>query len=377
MKILANPERRGIAGMLGVVLIILMAMALMNGALEKWFKVTWFSGPSIEGKCVYISERSGKAELYIQPLNEDEAVKITDGANAQNLPVVAPNGRKIIFVGAYGKSNSVFAIRGDGKGLVQMTQASGPKAYPSYSRNGQRIFYLASGKVFKADVDGASPRFMLPTREEQSAAISDGQEMPSYKDYAWEYTGDGLLAACETSLDVDQLVYMPAEDKDVSRIPLSPDPNERVIVTGICAVPGTTAFVVAANIGPNAIIIYADPKNGEIRPYAKLANSEVGRPAVSSSGDSVVVPARNQAKKVVYALMQFPVAGGTPETISNYYLENPSFVDGDTKILATQTDESGTERNVVLLEVGSHQLKQLTTDGKSYSATYCPKSKSK
>jgi len=375
MKIFANPERRGIAGMLGIVLIILAVMAVMNGSLEKWFNITWFSGPSLEGKCVYISERSGKAELYSQPLNENTAVRITDGANAQSIPFIAPNARKIIFVGAYNESNSVFSIRGDGKGLVQMTQASGPKAYPSYSRDGKEIYYLASGKVYRADTDGALPKFILPTREEQSIAISNGQEMPSYKDYAWEYNGDGILAACETSVDVDQLVYMPAEDKEAAKIPLSRDPNERVVVVGIHAIPGTTAFVVAANIGQNAVILNIDPKNEKMTTYARLANSEVGRPTVSDSGDSVVVPARNLAKKVLDTLLLFPVSGGAPEVISDKRLEDPSFIDDDKKILATQTNESETEKNVVVLDVKSHQLSQLTTDGNSYSPAYCPKAK--
>jgi hypothetical protein len=376
MKILANPERRGLAGMLGIVLIILAAMAVMNGALEKWFNITWFSGPSIADKCVYISERSGKAELYYQPLSESSAVKITDGANAQSIPSVAPNGRKIIFVAAFKESASIFSIRADGKGLVQMTQATGPKTHPSYSRDGKSIYYIASGKVYIADIDGASPEFILPTREEQSIAINNGQEMPAYKDYAWEYNGDGILAACETSVDVDQLVYMPAVDKEVARIPLSRDPNERVVVAGICAIPGTTAFVVAANVGSNAMIINVDPKTQKLTTYARLANTEVGRPAVAESGDSVVVPARNQAKKIIDTLLLFPVSGGAPEVVSDQHLEEPLFVDGDTKILATKTNEDATERNVVLLDIKSHQLTQLTTDGSSYSASYCPKIKS-
>ena len=375
MRIFANPERKGIAVIFLGILILGAILSIMYGGLEKYLNVTWFSGPSISGKIVFISEKSGTPDVYMMPKDGGEAVEITNGVKSQGIPIIAPNARKIVFVGEIQGSNSIYGVRGDGKSLVQLTEASGPKSNPEYSTDGKTIAYIASGKVYVADLNGANPKSVLPTREEETLAITHGEGMPTYTQYALEKNGEGILAACETSPDVQVLTYLTKPDGESARIPLSADPNERAIVTSIKAIPGSTSFVVSANVGSVFVLLFLDPKSGESHPIFRIKNMECGNIALTPDGENIIAPLKKNSNKPSYQLVSIPISGGSARIITNQHILNPCIDASGSKILATISDEDEINRDIVEIDMQTGDIKKLTNDGKSYNGVYTPELK--
>lgn len=375
MKIFKNPEHKGIVTITLGVLLLIGILSIMQGGLEKYLNLTWLSGPSLSGKIIFISDKAGSTDIYSMPENGGNAVKITDNAKVQGIPAIAPNSRKIVFLGEVAGSNSLYSIRADGRSLSQITEASGPKSNPIYTNDGKTLGYIASGKIYLADTTGSNPKTILPTHQEESAAISQGEGMPTYTNYAFENNGEGILASCETSPDVQVLTYLTKPDGESARIPLSPDAGERAIVTNIIVLKGTSAFIAGANVGSSFVLLYIDPKGSESRPIVRIQHAEGGRFAVSPDGSSVVVPMRINSAKQSNQLVKIPVSGGSIQVIARQRLENPCFDSSGSKILATLTDEDEINRDLVIVDPDTGNIKKLTEDGKSYNGVFAPASK--
>ena len=153
MKIIRNPELKGILTLILIILVLGFILTASNGKLEQWFNITWFSGPKIMDKIVYVSEANGQPDIYVMDDNGKNKKQFTKNADVEAAPSCLQNGTRIVFIASFGKTAQIYSVNGVGEALTRLTTATGPKGLPSYSPDGKKLSFLASGKVLLAEIN--------------------------------------------------------------------------------------------------------------------------------------------------------------------------------------------------------------------------------
>ena len=79
MRIIRNPELKGILVILLIALVLGVLLAGMSGKLEQW-GLPWFTGARVVDKIIFVSDRSGAKEIYIMNLDGSDQEQLTNGA---------------------------------------------------------------------------------------------------------------------------------------------------------------------------------------------------------------------------------------------------------------------------------------------------------
>lgn len=93
--------------------------------------------PDLHGRILFVSDRSGHPNIWIQNLQNNELFQLTHFPDETGIwfvesPRWSPDGRKISFGGQMGNNRSeIFIINDDGSDLTQLTDIPGHKAYLS------------------------------------------------------------------------------------------------------------------------------------------------------------------------------------------------------------------------------------------------------
>lgn len=121
---------------------------------------------------VFVSERNGQPQLFIQNLLTAEVRRLTYSGDYNTQPAWSPKGDKIAFT-TYEKNGeiNIFVVSTDGLELKQLTEKSGKNESPSWSPDGDMIVFTSdrSGKrkLYVMTAAGSGQRELFEMKGEQ------------------------------------------------------------------------------------------------------------------------------------------------------------------------------------------------------------------
>jgi Tol biopolymer transport system component len=139
-----------------------------------------------DGKVVYYSE-TGTSSLWIRDSDGHRPRQLTASNNYDSQPVVAPDGRTIVFVSDRSGKHDLWRIDEDGGGLKQLTRGDSDRD-PQISPDGKWVVYVSlsarAGRttLWKIRLEGGEP-VEVSQRDAGAPGIStDGRRIafPSY-----------------------------------------------------------------------------------------------------------------------------------------------------------------------------------------------------
>lgn len=379
MKLVRNPEVRGIAGLVLVILILGGAMAVWSGKLEQWFGITIGSGPRMIDSIVFVSDRSGTSEVYMMNVDGTGQQQLTKGARVLSEPCVAPNGSRALFVGMHKSASQVFSITARGGEAVRITSATGPKQQPSFSPDGKRMSFISSGTVYVTDLSGESLDRALPTPEELQVAMTQRGALPAYLAYAWTPDAKGMagvtkdMSEDQLLKENDVLVVVPEFRGEVKRIPFSA--TERAVIKGICWAAEKPVLAMAAAVGKRNVLAVLDLESEEMRPLAMVDDQQFGRPAIAPDASALVCAVKSLNDEIPSGLVRLDLSTGQGELLAEGDFDSPAYSPDGDMLLAAKLDAGRKTRDIVLVDLSSGEMKQLTDDGRSHGAVWSPKSR--
>ncbi len=129
MRLIRNPELKGILGILLIALVLGVMLAGMSGKLEQW-GLPWFTGAKAFDKIIFVSDASGTREIYSMNLDGSGRKQITKGARVLSAPAITPAGNRIAFIGMCGSVSHVMAVGVNGGTPYALTTSTGSKRQP-------------------------------------------------------------------------------------------------------------------------------------------------------------------------------------------------------------------------------------------------------
>lgn len=381
MRILRNPEYRGMLLLFLVIGGVGLALALATGTIEL------FSGPRAFDKIVFVSEKTGEPEIWLMKPDGSGRQAITSGAKVRSAPAISPRANRIIYVGKFGKSEQVFAVGVRGGKPERLTSATGPKLQPAFTPDGNTISFIASGRVYAADKHGEHLSPIFPTPQEIHAAMTDPLrrgEMPVYLSYAWGPDSEAIVGIRQDSDGNHSAVFLPRRGAKPTFIPLGPYLNQliaiesgsqrrpeagvRVQVTGLSWAKSDPIFAItlATESDSHLLVFVVEKDNPAIAGFKSFRGAVVAEPNFAPDGSAIVMSISSPSKKGDEGLLRLDLQSGTAQLLASGYFELPLYSPTGSKILATRWDQSHSSRDLVSLDLATGELKQLTRDGRSY-----------
>lgn len=378
MKIIKNPELRGIIILFLIILIIGGLMAGTSGKLEQWFGVTLFSGPKLQDKIVFVSGRDS-SDIYVMDTDGSHRQSLTKDAGVLSSPVITSAGNRIAFVAIFGKEKQIVSIGARGGELNQLTSATGPKKQPAYTPDGKRLSFIASGKVYASDLNGDSPECVLPTDEEIHAAMSstaESREIPAYYSYAWAPDSKSLAGVTKDDKDNDILVYVPYHDHSNDQSHAGVCPQRRILAAGQVIGYSWSAqkpvIVATVTIKKKDTLLVFDIEHEQGGKILETDQQNLGTPAISPDASAIIVPIKSTNKKASSGLLKIDLRSGQAGIIAKGIFENPVYSQDGSKVLATVISSDGEKRDIAVIDISSGEVTQLTHDGNSFNAIWTP-----
>ncbi|MCE5314132.1 MAG: hypothetical protein ABFD49_08290 [Armatimonadota bacterium] len=379
MKIINNPELRGILILLLIIVVLGGVMAGTSGKLEQWFGITLFSGPRLEDKIVFVSN----GDINVMDTDGSQRSALTKSARVLSAPAVSASGNRVAFVAMRGSETQVLAVGAEGGELDQLTSATGPKKDPRYTPDGKRLSYIASGRVYVAELNGDNPDSVLPTSDEVRAAMSStsqSREIPAYYSYAWAPDSATIAGITkDNERDEDVLMYVPHHEHSGEaghNESECPQPQSWPLgkVNGFAWAAEKPVLVASIKVGKkSALMIFdADQKRGGL--ITQVEKQQFGTPAISPDGSEVAVPLKSLDKRAPSGLLKIELASGKGGIIVEGVFEDPVYSPNGDTILATIIDETADKRDIATIDAASGKMNQLTHDGHSSNAVWTPQS---
>ncbi|OVE78760.1 hypothetical protein BVY01_04450 [bacterium I07] len=131
-------------------------------------------------KVAYTSRRSGIQEIWICDSDGKNQRQLTfSGWLSTGRPDWSPDEKNIVFNARKGSNRDIFIISLDGGEPKQMTNDPGNEGRPTYSRDGQWIYYivnrLTEGKLYKIPKGGGDEVEVIPAFVTYAYESFDGQ----------------------------------------------------------------------------------------------------------------------------------------------------------------------------------------------------------
>ena len=373
MRIIRNPELKGILFILSVALVLGVLLAAMSGKLEQW-GLPWFTGAKVVDKIVFVSDRAGTNEIYMMNLDGSDQQQLTRNARVLSAPAMSPSGNRIAFVGMCGSVSQVMAVGVGGGTPYALTSSSGSKRRPGYSPDGKKLSYIEAGRVYVAELNGSNPDPVLPTHQEMMSAMGDPMgrgSIPLYSTYAWGPDSESIAGVSSQDRLTDALIYLPKLESEAQRLtPAGPVMQ----VTGVSWAAEKPILAASLAIDKQAVLIVFDPSQKQPVPILALSLVRFGAPAVSPDGSVVVVPVESSSKKQSVGLLKIDLQSRRAGMLVKGLFENPVFSPNGDTILAARHDAKTNKRGIVTIDPASGEVTQLTREGDCFGAVFSPMS---
>jgi len=378
MKIIKNPELKGILVLFFIILCFGAIMAGTSGKLEQWFGLTIFSGPQLLDRIVFVSD----GKINVIDIDGSNRSALPAEAEVLSAPAISALGNRIAFVTMMDKEKQVVSIGAKGDDLELLTSATGPKKEPQYTPDGKRFSFIASGKVYAADLNGDNPETVLPTSEEIRAVMSsasESREIPAYLSYAWACDSKTLAGVVKDQDDNEILAYIPHHDHSGEHAnPGGACPERKVLAMGKIAgyswAASKPVLVASVSMDKKSGLVLFDGEAEKGGLAATLEKQEFGSPAISPEADEVIVPLKSRDKEAPSGLLRLDLKSGKGGIIAQGIFKNPKYSPEGNMVVATKIDDESEKPDVVLINLSSGEVKQLTRDGKSHDPIWTPAS---
>jgi len=372
MRIIRNPELKGILVILLIALVLGVLLAGMSGRLEQW-GLPWFTGARAVDRIFFVSDRSGTREIYVMNLDGSGQKPLTRNARVLSAPTITPSGNRIAFVGMCGKTSQVLAVGVNGGTPYSLTSSTGSKRQPCYSPDGKKLAYIEAGRVYAAELNGSNPDPVLPTHAEMIAAMSNPEgrsSIPMYSAYSWAPDSEGLAGVSSQDRVTDSLTYLPKPEGELQR--LAPA-GVRVRVTGLAWSAKKPVLAASLELEDQAMLIVFDPAQKQAWAVPGIRDGKLGAPAVSPDAAMIVVPVV-QPSKSGGALLRIDLDPQKAGILARGTFEKPSFSPDGQSILAAQYDPKTRKRGVVAIDPASGKITRLADKGDCFDAVWSPMS---
>ncbi len=139
-----------------------------------------------DGRLIYPAHASGNLDVWSTTTDGKQQRQLTRDTQTDFMPVVAPDGRYIVFASERGGSSHIWRMDADGSNPTQLTRGRGD-IFPSLSPDGQWVVYGSSttgrAALWKVSIDGGEP---VQLTEWRATAITRPAISP-----------DGAFIACQ------------------------------------------------------------------------------------------------------------------------------------------------------------------------------------
>jgi eukaryotic-like serine/threonine-protein kinase len=134
-----------------------------------------------DGRIVYGSYASGNADIWIMNGDGSNQKQLTDHPQADENPVVSPDGRYVVFQSLRTGNWNMWRMDIDGANLKQLTKGDNDND-PSITPDGQWVIYCEredkQTTIWKVSIEGGEPTRVAGTSQAMSPSISpDGKQL--------------------------------------------------------------------------------------------------------------------------------------------------------------------------------------------------------
>jgi Tol biopolymer transport system component len=208
---------------------------------------------------VFVSDRSGESALYLLHLaTKEQSGPISSGG--AEFPDWSPDGERIAFILA----GALYDVKPDGSDerlLLDMASSYGfNMKHPTYSADGQYIFWDLSMWIGRCNADGSDPRELFPPGNRTADAPSPAP--------------NGMNVALRTFCDSEDPT-VPLENSAIYMIPwngyVGPWEAQDVCKLGVRVTPASEAYALNPSWGPGFIAFESGQWNRTIKVIEPVA----------------------------------------------------------------------------------------------------------
>ena len=165
---------------------------------------------------MYSSTRTGAPVLWISDTDGRNARQLIKGGQsvAASGAAWSPDGKRLVLECRYAGVRNLCLLDSDGSNLTRMTQSASDQILPSWSRDGQHIYFGSNStgryQIYRQDIGGGSP-LQLTRRGGERAIESEGGSLLVHRGPAGGLVALPLQAVDAGASGLAQLAA--AEDK--------------------------------------------------------------------------------------------------------------------------------------------------------------------
>jgi dipeptidyl aminopeptidase/acylaminoacyl peptidase len=377
LRLIKNPEHKGILILLGIALLIGLGMAAVTGKLTEWTGIRLSLRAPLRDAIVYVSNAGGHPDIWVMKPDGTGKKALTNDEFVDKEPIVSPDGDRIAFISAReGSYSQIFVMNSDGSRVRRLTHITGNKSCLSFSNDGRSVIFLCGGSVWQALITEDHPERLLPTEAQAAAERSSGagERQP----YLWaEESPDGSALAAIRLQEGHQVAYW-MRHGDPQPIPIA-DPEQ----LGGAPFAGETVnaswahsdlnLVLTGTLPKAAVIAIASMADGKISPMS--VKVPIGHPDWSADGTYVVCEVLKQLGPDDYhstGLVVFDVTKGAAQMVAKGDARRPKWSPDSTKIVFADGDK------IAVVDGSSGETKVLSDDkAKDSDPSWAPASEQK
>lgn len=336
MRLIRNPELKGILALLGIILVLAVVFLALTGTLTDWFGLRLTFKEPLTNAVVFISDRNGHPDVWLMKPDGSGQKALTNDKYDDAQPVISPDGYTIVFISKRDTLYSqIYAMDVDGTHLRRLTDITGSKSSPSFARDGKSIIFLCGGSVWRVGRRGDDPDRVLPT-ERQKAMATLGDEKAPYL-WAQESLQGDLLAAVQSVGESQVALWMKPTDEApqpiVQDTPQGAAPLAGELVHAAWCPDAERLALTLTNPDGSGILASFDFESESLSPV--LVGGAMGEPDWSPDGSTLAVVALKRKSADDYrpmALLTVDTYGGDPRLLVKGEVSGPRWSPDGEKI---------------------------------------------